>query len=141
MGHAEPVVRAGLGQRPRRGAKAGEDFMTMRVLATALMLVGAAAGPLLAQRGDDKAAPGNQGSSNIKLMSHIPMGGPFYSNDVEIEQELSRPYVYVSGRSHYGFKLVNIKDPAKAYEMYRWSIENENLHTGRATAPAYLKVN
>ncbi len=115
--------------------------MTRKALLVGVLAIGLGVTPAMAQRGGEQPLPGLQGSSNIKLLSHIPMGGPFYSNDVEVEQELSRPYVYVSGRSHYGFKLVNIKDPAKAFEMYRWTIENDNLHTGRATAPAYLKTN
>src|SRR5690242_1162174 len=77
-------------------------------------------------------APGEQKSHNIQLIAHIPMGGPFYSNDVEFEQEASRPYVYVSGRSHYGFKVVSTKNLQAVSEIYRWTINNPELHDGRA---------
>jgi hypothetical protein len=37
-----------------------------------------------------------RGSDNIEVVSHIPLGGPLSVSDIDIEQELSRPYVYVS---------------------------------------------
>jgi hypothetical protein len=113
--------------------------MTNRVMITVLALLGGIAFPVLAQRGDEQQAPGERGSRNIKVMAHVPLGGPWNANDIEIEQELSRPYVYVSGRSHFGFHLINIKNLDKAYEMYTWKIENPDLHKGIAAAPAYLK--
>ena len=39
--------------------------------------------------------PGQQGSANIEVMSHVPLGRMFTVGDIEAEQELSRPYVYV----------------------------------------------
>src|SRR5687767_11628403 len=36
------------------------------------------------------------GSSNIHVLSHIPLGGWSHVMDMEIEQELSRPYAYVA---------------------------------------------
>ena len=41
-------------------------------------------------------APGEQGSSNVHIVAHVPMGGDMHVGDIEIEQELSRPYAYVS---------------------------------------------
>ena len=65
--------------------------------------------------GIPKFAPGEQGSRNIKVMSHIPLGGPATVGDIEIEQELSRPYVYMSRLSGYshdiGFDIISVKDP------------------------------
>ncbi|MBI4501256.1 MAG: hypothetical protein HY700_08860 [Gemmatimonadetes bacterium] len=115
--------------------------MRSKVLVSAVFLSSVVASPVFAQRGDEQQAPGERGSRNIKIMAHVPLGGPWNANDIDIEQELSRPYVYVSGRSFFGFHLINIKDLAKAYEMYRWKIENPELHRGVATAPAYLKIN
>ncbi len=37
--------------------------------------------PVLAQR-----PPGHQGSSNMEIVAHIPVGGSFNANDLEIEQ-------------------------------------------------------
>ena len=82
------------------------------------------------------------GSRNIKVMSHIPLGGWSQVMDIEIEQELSRPYVYVSradflplmnqqapdGRQSKGVDIVSIKDPTHAKVLYSWRIENQELH-------------
>src|ERR1044071_9704127 len=64
-------------------------------------------------------APGMRGSPNIKVLAHVPDGGFLHVSDIEMEQELSRPYVYIDRRFQpTGFDIVNIKDPAKAYIMY-----------------------
>ncbi|MSR06960.1 MAG: hypothetical protein EXR93_07845 [Gemmatimonadetes bacterium] len=78
---------------------------------------------------------GNQRSRNVQIVAHIP--GRL--TDIEIEQELSRPYAYVSTGGAKGFSIINLKDPAKAYKMYTWQIENPELHQGSALAPTYLK--
>src|ERR1041385_4524787 len=36
-------------------------------------------------------APGARGSSNIKVLAHVPDGGFLHVSDIELEQELSRP--------------------------------------------------
>jgi len=106
------------------------------ILSLALSSTGA-----LAQKGNEQPAPGMAGSRNMKLMSHIALGGPFYANDIKVEQELSRPYAYVSGRSHFGFYIINLKDPGKASLLYSWQIENAGLHQGRALSAMHLKIN
>ncbi len=78
--------------------------------------------------------PGQEGSSNVHLMSHIPLGGYLHVADIDIEQELSRPYVYVS-RGVYppaGFTIISVKDigKEKARVIYSWNIENPDLHKG-----------
>src|ERR1051325_9132080 len=82
-------------------------------------------------QGIPKFAPGEQGSRNIKVMSNIPLGGAATVGDIEIEQELSRPYVYLARLSGYeheiGFTIVSIKDPAHAKRIYDWRIENRQL--------------
>src|SRR5688500_2811843 len=73
--------------------------------------------------------PGEQGTRNIKVMSHLPLAGRMQVADIEIEQELSRPYAYVPIRvKDAGFFIINLKDPAKASVLYRWTIENPGLH-------------
>src|SRR5688572_16651573 len=86
-------------------------------------------------------APGERGSRNMKVLSHIPLGGFLHVSDLEMEQELSRPYVYVNKRFvPTGIDIINIKDPAKAYVMYQWRIENPELHQGSgALGPMYVK--
>jgi hypothetical protein len=69
--------------------------------------------------------PGKQGSSNVHVVAHVRIGGQFHATDLEIEQELSRPYVYASGfNSPTVFTIISLKDPAKAKVLYTWKIEN-----------------
>jgi hypothetical protein len=93
---------------------------------------------------DPGYVPGSEGSRNIKVMSHIPLGRMFTMTDVEVEQELSRPYAYVS-RMHgtnqsAGFNIISIKNPEKAQNIYYWRIDKPELHRGMGgMAPMYLK--
>src|SRR5262245_29083504 len=78
--------------------------------------------------------PGGQGSSNVRVMSHIPLGRVFTVGDIEIEQELSRPYAYVP-RLHgttnsAGVNIISLKDPQRAKSIYYWQIEQPELHQG-----------
>ena len=83
--------------------------------------------------------PGQQGSSNMKIAAHIPMPS---ASDIKIEQELSRPYVYVStgGQGGAGFDVISVKDPQRATTVYRWRIENPELHQGGGTGAMYFKI-
>src|SRR5262245_55737891 len=75
--------------------------------------------------------PGNQGSRNVHIVSHLPMGRGFSTSDIEVEQELARPYAYVSRMLHpTGFDIVSLKDPAKPSVLFAWRIENGELHQG-----------
>jgi hypothetical protein len=75
--------------------------------------------------------PGQQSSSNMHVMSHLQMGANYRTGDVEVEQELSRPYAYISMRKDVaGVDIISLKDPRKAYVLYRWRIENPELHLG-----------
>ena len=98
------------------------------------------ASPAIAQKGDEHPAPGFNSSRNMKVLSHIPLAGHLEVADIDIEQELSRPYVYVPIRvKDAGFFIISIKDPAKANVIYRWTIENPALHNGHALGPTYVK--
>jgi hypothetical protein len=82
------------------------------------------------ERGTDRA-PGEQGSRNVHIVSHLPLGGSFSSSDIEIEQELSRPYVYASRMAGVmGIDIIHIKDPSKPRVIYSWRIPNVELHQG-----------
>src|SRR6185436_1271784 len=88
--------------------------------------------------------PGRQGSSNVHVLSHIPSGGELHVGDIEIEQELSRPYVYQSLalRPPNGFDIISLKDPLHAKVIYKWRIENPELHVGLgALRGRYFKIN
>jgi hypothetical protein len=76
-------------------------------------------------------APGEETSRNVRVMSHIPLGERFTTGDIEIEQELSRPYVYVARTvGHAGFDIVSIRVPSRAERIYSWRVTDEVLHAG-----------
>ena len=71
---------------------------------------------------------------NVHLLSHIPLGRSQTIAGMTMEQELSRPYVYVSRMQDpstpAGFSLISVKDPAHAKVIYRYHIANPDLHQG-----------
>ena len=83
------------------------------------------------------------GSPNIDVQSHLPLGGFFRVTDIEMEQELSRPYVYVAqSRERAGFSIIDISDPENAQILYRWTIEDVDLHEGLGGMDGkYFKTN
>ena len=98
---------------------------------------------------DGWAAPGQRkgakvgGSPNIDVLSHLPLGGFFRVTDIEMEQEMSRPYVYVAqSRERAGFSIIDISDPEHAQVLYRWTIEEVDLHEGLGGMDGkYFKTN
>jgi hypothetical protein len=108
-------------------------------------------GTASAQRG-----PNLQKSANMKLVAHLPLAGALptdpgkggdiaglgrRTSDIEIEQELSRPYAYITHRfSPTGFHIVNVSEQNKSKVIYEWIIENSDLHRGAgALNPMYFK--
>ncbi len=75
----------------------------------------------------------NRGSDNMEVLGHLPLGARLSISDMDVEQELSRPYAYV-GRMQYGFEggkgmdIISIADPEKPELLYEWRIENQDLH-------------
>ena len=75
------------------------------------------------------------GSDNLTVLSHVPLGPRLSVSDIDVEQELDRPYAYV-GRMVYGFEgdkgidIIDLHDPENAKRIYRWRIENQDLHLG-----------
>ncbi len=111
--------------------------MTGRIAGATLAL--SLLGPLPAPA---QFAPGHQGSPNLHVVAHIPLGGRNSISDIEMEQELSRPYAYVGDQDQggKGFRIISLKDPGKARVIYAWSIEHPELHQGASLAPTYLKA-
>ncbi len=79
--------------------------------------------------------PEKPGSDNIEILGHIPLGPRLSVADMDMEQELSRPYAYVA-RMVYGEEgdkgtdVIDISDPSKPKVIYRWRIEDQDLHLG-----------
>src|SRR5262245_4419167 len=110
----------------------------LRTLTCATATLFAAGSALRAQH-----LPGRQGSSNMHIMSHVLEGSNYRTGDVDIEQELSRPYAYVSTRKDVaGVDIISLKDPKKAFILYSWRIENPELHLGGGGMDTeYFKLN
>ena len=81
------------------------------------------------------------GSRNMRAIGHLGLDSAYKTADITIEQEMSRPYVYVAHRLiPSGIEIISIKDPAKPRLIYSWFIENAPLHKGAGSLnPMYLK--
>lgn len=77
--------------------------------------------------------PEKPGSDNIEVLGHIPLGPRLSVADMEVEQELHRPYAYIA-RMVYGDEgpkgtdIIDLSNPADPKVIYRWRIENQELH-------------
>jgi len=102
----------------------------LRAFAAALFAAALAA-PAAAQ--ETPWTPMKRGSDNMEVLGHIPLGPRLSVADLDMEQELSRPYAYVA-RMVYGdvgpkgLDIISIADPNKPHVIYRWRIENQDLH-------------
>ena len=105
--------------------------MKMLRLLSAAALLAVSSAPLAAQQ--VPWSPLKRGSDNIEVLGHLPLGARLSVADMEIEQELSRPYAYVA-RMQYGpvgpkgLDIISIADPEKPELLYEWRIENQDLH-------------
>lgn len=128
------------------------------ILATIRNLVVLLAGATLAapEVVDGQHPPGRHYSPNMHLIGHLPLAGPYEVSDIEIEQEVSRPYAYVSrmgasyvatrlpgagGRpAHAGFQIIDLRDPSQPRLLHTWFIEDPEINTGRAMDGKYFKL-
>ena len=74
-----------------------------------------------------------RGSGNMEVLGHVPLGPRLSVADMDVEQELDRPYAYVSRMVYgdYGPKgldIVSIADPERPEVIYRWRVEDQDLH-------------
>ncbi|HXV62756.1 MAG TPA: hypothetical protein VEK15_18805 [Vicinamibacteria bacterium] len=75
------------------------------------------------------------GSDNLRVLSHVPLGPRLSVSDIDLEQEMNRPYAYV-GRMVYGTEgdkgvdIIDLHDPENAKRIYSWRIEDQDLHLG-----------
>ncbi len=78
------------------------------------------------------AAPKVGGSPNVQVLSHVPIRGFMQVGDIELEQEISRPYAYLSRlrllTDEAGFTVIGLKDPRDPEMLYSWRIEDAELH-------------
>src|ERR1043165_6426617 len=164
MGHAQCLLRAGLGQRAGWGSETGEGVVRqgkgkrekgkmrlgdwrapVRIWSALLFSFPFSLFPVFALSAQSPLRdPGQKfgNRSNIKLASHVQLAEYGAVTDLKIEQELSRPYAYVARRfDQPGFAIISLKDPQRAHVIYNWHIENPEIHQGRAGMDAqYFKT-
>lgn len=97
-----------------------------RSLASGALLLALAAVPATAQ----EMASGERGTSNLTVLSHIPLGDSLTVSDIELEQDVSRPFAYVGRMFERGVDVIDLSDPANAKVLHRWRIEDAALHQG-----------
>jgi len=111
-----------------------------RLTPIATLVVAVVATPTIVFAQGDHSPPDTK---NIHAIAKLRTDGPPISyTDIEIEQDPSRPYVYLSRvlRPTFGFDIVSIKDPAAPKLLYSWRIENPELHLGLGAMDAkYFK--
>ncbi|MGB1657258.1 MAG: hypothetical protein ACPHO4_07880, partial [Longimicrobiales bacterium] len=72
--------------------------------------------------------PLQRGSKSIEVVGHLPMGARLTVTDMDIEQELDRPYAFVSranvvGGGERGVDIVDLSNPENPRILYEWRIE------------------
>ena len=113
-------------------------YTVMGTLVISLLLASAAAANAQADPSRSLRQPHVGGTPNLTVLRHIPLGGWSQVIGVEIEQELSRPYAYVSRddwagdvtRSSKGMDIIDLREPTKARVIWEWRIPNGELHQG-----------
>ena len=103
-------------------------WITAFILAAALL-------PTASSHAAQQWTPEKRGSDNITIVSHLPLGPARNVADIELEQQMDRPYAYVA-RMVYGdwgdkgMDIIDLHDPARPEVIYEWRIENQDLHAG-----------
>ena len=77
-----------------------------------------------------------RGSENISVEGHLPLGPRLSVADIELEQEMSRPFAYI-GRikleeaGAMGMDIIDLSDPTDPRVLLRWRIEDEDFRLFR----------
>ncbi|NNF04680.1 MAG: hypothetical protein HKN17_09450 [Rhodothermales bacterium] len=108
-------------------------YMMKHILS--LLLIAGLVSTASAQEQNTPWTPLDPGSDNIEVLGHIPLGAALNTMDIEVEQELDRPYAYVSrgtvgAGTARGTDIIDLSDPANPKVVKRWRIPNPELHTG-----------
>ena len=75
----------------------------------------------------------NRGSDNMEVLGHLPLGPRLSVADMDVEQELDRPFAYIArmvygNEGPKGLDIVSIADPEAPQLLYEWRIEDQDLH-------------
>ncbi len=82
-----------------------------------------------------QGTPLQRGSDNISVEGHLPLGGPESVADIELEQDLDRPFAYVAraryrGNYDRGMDIIDLSDPSNPKRLLHWVNSNDDLNTG-----------
>jgi len=122
--------------------KPGPRYHFLTFATAAILAVGSSSGTLDAQltcftdqnciQPETGHPIGQPGTRNITVVSHLPLPGlPDSNADLTVEQDPARPFAYVAKRfGHSGFMAINLENPERPELIYRWIIENPELHLG-----------
>ncbi len=83
-----------------------------------------------------QATPLNRGTENVSVLGHTPLGARMSVTDLEVEQEVDRPFAYVGRASILnegpkGMDVLDISKPSSPKVILRWRLENQDLHMNR----------
>ena len=102
-----------------------------------VVLVLARSGELVGQ----VPGPKTGGSPNLQVRAHVPLGLYGDVTDLEIEQDLTRPYAYVSRRFDLaGFVIISLADLDAPSIIHDWRIPDPELHQGGGSDGKYFKL-
>ncbi|MGD8817514.1 MAG: hypothetical protein PVJ51_10015, partial [Acidobacteriota bacterium] len=109
--------------------------MSSRLTSTLVLLAAFVGSTATTAASPPQWTPQQRGSDNIEVVSHLPLGAALSVADIEIEQELERPYAYVAREifgedGAMGMDVVDLTIPERPEVIYRWRIENQDLHVG-----------
>jgi len=81
-------------------------------------------------------SPLERGSDNISVEGHLPLGARMTVTDMELEQEMDRPYAYVGRASVLedgpkGMDIIDLSDPKNPKRILEWRLDNQDLHLNR----------
>lgn len=115
----------------------------MRLSIRSIVANALAATSLVVRVASAQPAPAKTGHShNMHELSHLELGPFMTVGGIAIEQELSRPYVYVDRwHDQDGFDVLDIRDPAAPKVIARWRIEHPERHRlSRGETGKYFKT-
>jgi len=95
-----------------------------------------AASSLLVPMALGQATPLKPGSDNMEVLGHVPLGKHSSVTDIELEQELDRPYAYVGRASIVdggpkGMDVIDLSDPSNPEVIHRYRLEYQDLLPNR----------
>jgi len=101
-------------------------------LFTTLVVTGLVVSGALAQESNSL----KRGTDNITVEGHTPLGERMSVTDLELEQEMSRPFAYVGRASILesgpkGMDIIDLSDPTNPHVILRWRLDNQDLLPNR----------